>query len=285
MILIADAGATKTAWRIFDDKQIYLDLITGGIHPLFMGVKDIESELEKNILPFVNVEKIHRVYFFCAGCATPALQTRVYDAVSRFFPDSYVYVGSDLEGAALGIFGKSNGLICIIGTGSNAGSWNGEKIISQIPSLGYILGDEGSASWIGKQIVSHYYRKTLPDNLKKLFENFFSGDLDFVFRNVYHNPAANLFLAAVAEKFLQVQNDEFIDDLLSKAAQIFLETFVLPTNSLLPLGFVGSIAKINEKKLRQWAEYYGFDIVSIQVNPIEGLYHYYLKNYPSSNFE
>ncbi|MCX7696600.1 MAG: hypothetical protein N2Z72_02770 [Bacteroidales bacterium] len=284
MILIADAGATKTAWRIFDNKHIFLDQISSGIHPLFMNVRSIESEIEKNILPFVNTEKIERVYFYCAGCATPALQTKVYDAVSLFFPNAYVYVGSDLEGAARGILGNKEGLICIIGTGSNAGVWNGDRIISQIPSLGYILGDEGSASWIGRQIVSHYFRKTMPHYLRTIFEQYFSGDLDFVYKNVYQNPSANLFLSSVTEKFIQIK-DEFIEKILSQSARIFFETFVLPIEPILPLGFAGSIAKINESNIYYWAKHYNLDIISIQASPIEGLYEYYLNNYPMQHYE
>jgi N-acetylglucosamine kinase-like BadF-type ATPase len=275
MYLIADAGSTKTAWRLFFGEEILMDFTSRGIHPLFMSVKEIEDEISKNVLPFLNPEKISKVYFFGAGCTTSSLQTKVYDAISIYFPESYVYVGSDLEAAALSLFGKERGVACIIGTGANSALWDGNKIVQSVPSLGYILGDEGSATWIGKQLILSYYRGTMPPSFKEMFEEFFSGDVDYILKNVYRGNAPNLFLASITEKFIN-NEDSFIDEILMKAAQIFFETFIKPFPEKEPIGIIGSIAKINEIRLISLAHANNRKIVRIDKNAIEGLHKFFL---------
>lgn len=277
MNLIADAGSTKTAWRLFLGKEVIQDFTTNGINPLFMTQKEIEDEIEKNVLPFVQPEKVERVYFFGAGCSTHALQTKMYNALSLFFSEAYVMIGSDLEAAAMSLFGKTQGVACIIGTGSNAGFWDGNKIVYSIPSLGFILGDEGSATWIGKQLILAYFRKTMPSSLQDMFENYFSGDVDYLLKNVYHGEKPNLFLASITEKFIQI-NHAFIDQLLTDAANVFFDIFIKPFPLEEPIGFIGSIAKMMEKKLFDIAQSQHRRVIRIDKNAIEGLHQYFINH-------
>ncbi|MCK7533359.1 MAG: hypothetical protein MZV63_21170 [Marinilabiliales bacterium] len=46
------------------------------------------------------------------------------------------------------------GIACIIGTGSNSCYYDGREIASNVPPLGYILGDEGGGAVIGRKLVS-----------------------------------------------------------------------------------------------------------------------------------
>lgn len=85
------------------------------------------------------------------------------------FSRAFVHVELDLLGAARGLLGHSDGFVGILGTGANSGLFVGGKIVQNIDSLGYILGDEGSGCYIGKQLLSTYLRGYLPADLAKLF--------------------------------------------------------------------------------------------------------------------
>ena len=61
-----------------------------------------------------------------------------------------VMVYSDLLAAARSLL-KNEGIIGILGTGSNLAKYNGDSVIPFSTSLGYILGDEGSGNALGKR--------------------------------------------------------------------------------------------------------------------------------------
>ena len=71
---------------------------------------------------------------------------KVQEAVNSALPGIMVNVFSDLTGAARGLLGKNPGYICMIGTGSNSGYYDGRQITFNVLPLGFILGDEGSLS-------------------------------------------------------------------------------------------------------------------------------------------
>jgi N-acetylglucosamine kinase-like BadF-type ATPase len=47
-------------------------------------------------------------------------------------------------------------IVCILGTGSNSCYFDGENLKIELPSLGFLIGDEGSGSAIGKQLVRRF---------------------------------------------------------------------------------------------------------------------------------
>ena len=63
-----------------------------------------------------------------------------------------VHVTGDAESARAGAFLGAPGLVVIAGTGSAAYGWNGESSL-QAGGHGFLLGDEGSAYWIGRAAV------------------------------------------------------------------------------------------------------------------------------------
>ncbi|HEX6521230.1 MAG TPA: BadF/BadG/BcrA/BcrD ATPase family protein [Streptosporangiaceae bacterium] len=61
-----------------------------------------------------------------------------------------VRVTGDGEIAQLGAFGGGPGIVVIAGTGSAAVGWDGQRPLVQAGGHGFLLGDEGSAYWIGQ---------------------------------------------------------------------------------------------------------------------------------------
>ena len=84
-------------------------------------------------------------------------------------PSASVHVFSDLTGAARGLLGKEKGFICMIGTGSNSGYYDGRNIIANVPPLGFILGDEGSGAFLGKKLLADFLRGIMPQSLADEF--------------------------------------------------------------------------------------------------------------------
>jgi glucosamine kinase len=63
-----------------------------------------------------------------------------------------VHVTGDADTARCGAFLGAPGIMVIAGTGSGALGWDGERF-ARVGGHGFLLGDEGSAYWIGRQAV------------------------------------------------------------------------------------------------------------------------------------
>ncbi|MDR0799821.1 MAG: ATPase, partial [Dysgonamonadaceae bacterium] len=157
MILIADSGSTKTHWILAAADGALQSCVTRGINPFFLDKPAIINLLETEFM--LPKEAIAAVYFYGAGC-TPETIPGVIDALGTHFQSDTIEVHSDMLAAAHSLSRKEEGIVCILGTGSNSCHYDGEKIIDNVYSLGYVLGDEGSGAVLGKKLVADILRGT-----------------------------------------------------------------------------------------------------------------------------
>jgi N-acetylglucosamine kinase-like BadF-type ATPase len=281
--LIADSGSTKTAWRGFAGTEIFLEIETGGLNPVYLSEDSISSEVEKNLKPFINFNNVERMYFYGAGCHSTEMQMKLQNALSLFFPESILHIHSDMEGAAIGLFGRIPGIACIMGTGSNSCFWNGKIIEKSIPALGYIIGDEGSGAWMGKRIAADYLRGFLPEDLSLILERDYPTDLTFFLKQVYQNEFAGRFLASLAGKINHLQDHPYVLDIEREAIELFFRHHISRYDKNgIPIGFVGSIALNMKDLLIKYCQERGYVVTSVVSNPLDGIQEYLREElYPS----
>jgi len=273
--LIADSGSTKTAWRGFAGPEIFFEFETVGLNPVYLSEESISSEVDKNLKPFVNFSNVERLYFYGAGCHSTEMQMKLQNALSLYFPESILHIYSDMEGAAIGLFGRIPGIACIIGTGSNSCYWNGNTIERNIPALGYIVGDEGSGAWMGKRIAGDYLRGFLPEDLAAILEKDYPNDLTFFLKQVYQNEFAGRFLASLAGKINHLQEHPYVIDIEREAIETFFRHHISRyEKSSVPIGFVGSIALNMKDLLIKYCMEKGYIVSSVVSNPLDGIQEY-----------
>jgi N-acetylglucosamine kinase-like BadF-type ATPase len=169
MKLIADSGATKTDWCIGKSPTDCRIIQTQGINPFHQSEEHIRMVLSEELLPQLKKEEsITHIHFYGAGC-TPEKAILLKGILLTFFPQAEISVESDLLGAARSLCGKEKGIACILGTGSNSCEYDGEKIVSNVSPLGYILGDEGSGAVLGKRLVGDCLKRQLPEAICQAF--------------------------------------------------------------------------------------------------------------------
>ena len=86
------------------------------------------------------------------GLRSPAARARLAAELTRR-ADRPVHVTGDGETALLGAFGARPGIAVFAGTGSGATGWDGRRW-ARAGGHGFLLGDEGSAYWIGRAAVN-----------------------------------------------------------------------------------------------------------------------------------
>lgn len=280
MILIVDSGSTRSTWCGVVGNEVLFRFEMEGMNPLLTTEEIMEDEISRNLTPFLGVNKIDRIYFYGAGCADSSSQMKVQNVLSLFFPDAIISIGSDIEGAAWGSLGANSGIACILGTGSSSCYWNGHQISKMVPSLGYLLGDEGSGSWFGKHLLRDYLRGVLPDALSDAIQKRFPYELPSFYKKIYQEPYPNRFIAGFFEVLKAQESIDYSTQLINEGLQQFIDRHVKMYAGYrdLPIAFSGSVAFELQPQLQQLAKAEGFNIVSISRNPIDGLHHAILKD-------
>ena len=278
MILIADGGSTKVHWCLLTASGQFTDVYTDGINPLFQTSEAMRNSICNQLLPKISqllwVGTLTHVFFYGAGC-TPEKKIFVQRAIESVFKKAQVVVESDMLGAARGLLGRQSGVACILGTGSGSCYYNGENIEWNVPSLGYILGDEGSAAVLGKKLVSDLLKNQLGDDLKQAFFAEYETSMADIIEKVYRQPFPNRFLAKLSRFCAEHIDDERIYALVYDHFVQFIRRNLLQYQTDTPIGFVGSIAYYYRPILEKAMKAEGLLLGQILQDPIEGLKEYH----------
>jgi len=275
MILIADSGSTKTDWCVSNRGEQLQRIITSGLNPYFVSEDEIEREIRLSLLPKLQTHQFDAFYFYGSGC-TPEKIPMMHTVLNRCFEVKTSAVDSDLSGAARGAFGRTPGIVCILGTGSNSCYYDGEKIVSNVPSLGFILGDEGSGAALGKLLVSDLLKNQLPAGLKEKFLQEFDLTLGMIIERVYRRPFPNRFLASFSPFLLRNIEEPALRLLVFNGFRSFLTRNVMQYDyKRYPIRFIGSVAYYYREILEEAVLACGMQSGGVMRQPMEGLVKYH----------
>lgn len=285
MIYLAESGSTKTDAAILDDSGNEVTRVQHmGFNPYFHSSEFISRELSK--IPEVKqyADQISQVYFYGAGCSSPSLNQIVIDGLQPVFPDAEVHVDHDLKAAAYATYSGEPAVTCILGTGSNSVYFDGTDVQPSNSGLGFILGDEGSASDIGKKLITAYYYKTMPAEFRKEFEQAYNVAKDHVVRKVYQEDHANIYLAGFAPFASKHREHPFFYEMIFNVFKTFLQYHVLCFENArqVPVNFVGSVAFHLSDLLKDVLHLLDLKMGHVVQKPLEGLINYH-RNYVLSS--
>lgn len=274
-MLIADSGSTKTDWFFVGDEGFHTHKQTPGINPFYQDSKTIFESISQ--LP-ERVESPKEIYFYGAGCATFEKNKVVEDAIRQLYPDANIEINSDLLAAARALCGKEKGIACILGTGSNSCSYDGEEIIKNVSPLGYILGDEGSGAVMGRKLISDILKNQLPDNIIKAFFNSYDLTPHDILDRVYKQSFPNRYLAQFTHFIAAHLHEESIKEILLSNFKEFFKRNVAQyaQHKVLPIHFVGSIAFHFKQELIEVSDKLGYNLGKIEKSPVNGLIQYHI---------
>ena len=275
MILIADGGSTTCDWVVVDSSNatIIKQFQTEGINPFARTEEEIQALLATDVAPQVASYSIDRVYFYGAG-VTPEKGAVMTTLLSDIFADAEIMATSDMEGAARGTVADGDGIVAILGTGSNTTSYVNGKASDRVAALGYILGDEGSGAVLGKTLVSDIFKGVAPQYIVEQFEAEYGLSQADILEAVYRRKQPNRYLASFAKFLSSRLDDNYIYSLVEGCFESFVERNLLQYSQR-KLYAVGSVAQYFEPVLRRVVERAGFDLVGVVKSPMNGLVKYH----------
>lgn len=275
MLLIADSGSTKTNWSLIDGNSVVEEINTTGINPFYQDEIEISIELKKQLLPKIENQNIDFITFYGAGCSFPEKKAIVGNALGKHFQNTIIEVQSDLLGAARALFGKNEGIACILGTGSNSCYYDGHAIIQNVSPLGFILGDEGSGAVLSKTLVADCLKNQLPGHLSEKFMKQYNLTPAVILEHVYKQPFPNRYLAQFTPFLSENIDEPSILNIVNQNFENFFKRNIAQYPKNKNVGFIGSVAHHFSSILQKVAEEHHFTISKIVKNPMKGLIEYH----------
>lgn len=220
-----DGGGTKTKFVLYDeDGKVLQEIVDQSVHILTHDQKQCIHILRKN----VQILDPTFQALIIAGLAGYGNQKEIRKEIESICQEAfrgYQYLlYSDVQIAMIGALGGRNGIVVIAGTGSIAFSYlDGQT--QRCGGWGYQLGDEGSAYWIGQQLLLHYCRQVdgripktmLYDKIKEIYH--LQNDYDIIrFRHAFQNERNELAGLAKINTILALQGDSSAIQIYQQAA-------------------------------------------------------------------
>lgn len=280
MHLIIDSGATKTEYLFVNEGKICDRLIKEGININYINDNQLHEIIANSISSFSkeNIAQLKKISFYGAGCGNPLNVTRIESVLQIHFPQTILSVASDLLAACHALCGDQPGWVAILGTGSSSCLYDGKKISKIAPSLGFMIGDEGSGTHLGKLLITAYLWEELPLDLREELEKEYEISYPKVLEHLYQKPYPNRFLSSFAPFMLKNSHHPAIKELCKTSFSDFITRqyhYFQHDLSEKRLNIMGSVAFHFKDIIIEIAKEKGISIQRIIASPGEHLIDYY----------
>ncbi len=278
MVIIADCGSTKCDWLLVHGERDQQLENTVGFSPFFHTTTEIKEIIQTQLLSKIKPAEVEQVWFYGTGIHDEHRAEIVAAALRTVFPNAGVEVEHDLLASARATCKRSAGIACILGTGSNSCYYDGKKILDNVTSLGWLLGDEGSGTHLGKALLRAWFYRELPTDLNSAFNEAYPEGPNVIKDKIYEK-GANAYLASFTRFLGDHLQHPYIQRLVADSLGEFLDRHVTKYSGYqsVPVHFVGSIAHHFQQVLEKCMEERKLQLGVVIRKPIYPLAEYHLQ--------
>lgn len=281
MIAVVDSGSTKADWVLIKPNGEQVKMTTRGLNPFLNPPASLEKMVREDWDYLIDPLAVKEVFFYGAGCSDEKRCLQLEEGLGSVLSRAKFTVEHDLLASARALCHNEPGIACILGTGSNSCLYDGQSIVDNIPSLGYLAGDEGSGCHFGKQLLRTYYYREMPEELAQPFHDEYLRDKQLVWDRMY-GANANVYFASLSKYMSNHTLHPFIVSLLKNGFQEFIDRHVIKYKNVaeLPIHFVGSVAWHYSTHLKEVLSKRGLHPGQILQKPIDSLVTFHLNQIP-----
>lgn len=275
MKIVVDCGGTKGDWRFIARDGSVTNYESRGFSPVTQSMWDLE-QIIKIDLPLIE-DTVAEVHYYGTGVHSETIIHSMTSTLSHLLKANNVNVNTDLFAACRATCQNNHGIVAILGTGSASCLYDGKEIVDKIPSLGFIAGDEGAGSMIGKKILQSYFYREMPQKIQAAFEENYTLTREEMLENIYKRPGANSYLASFANFALTLKKEEFIHNIIIEEFDRFTLRHLskYENDGSVKCHFVGSIAWFLKEELELSLAKFGLQLGNIIRKPIDQLVAYH----------
>lgn len=281
MILIIESGSSKSDIIGIDNQgTIIIKSEILGLNPEILSNEQIVERILNSELKTSDYKQTERIFFYGAGCGTCKAKERLSESLNLLFRNAQITIYEDTFAACFACNPTlSEGVICILGTGSNCSYFDGQKLIQKVESLGYIIMDDAGGVSFGRKLLRAFYFNQMPEELQTKLQKMFNLEADAIKSNLYKSNNPNAYLASLARFVILHKKHPFINQLIHSEFQEFINNQIKQFDNYqqVPIHFVGSIAYFLQEELNAVAQKNKIKIGNIIQKPIEGLVKFHLE--------
>ena len=251
---------------------------TLGLNPEVLTREIIDERLANNFQLYKDRKTVSQIYFYGAGCGTLRLRNFLKDIFQAYFVNAGISVKEDTYAAVYATVDPGEqAIICILGTGSNCSYWDVDELFQKIESLGYIIMDDCSGNYFGRQLIRDYYHHKMPEKLAVSFAREYDLEPDVIKNHLYKQPNPNTYLATFARFLIRNREEAYSRELIRNGMQLFIDNNIKQYDKApqVPIHFVGSIAYYLQEELKSMLKENHLKAGKILRRPIEGLMEYH----------
>ena len=273
MKLIIDSGTTKTHLVLLEGKQITENFRTTGFNPYYTSTEAIKKLITTELPENMKTGEVENIYFYGTGCSTSANCSKVKTILQYFFKKATIETHHDLYGAAVALQKSREGIAAILGTGSNSCLWNGHEIIESVPSVGWLIGDEGSATYLGKVLLKAFLSGEMSGKITHAFYDHIGLDFEGALHKIYGEREPNRWISSLAPFASSHMENEEVRELVKKNFRDFLSAQIKKYSNYKEkeISFTGSIAWHFREILQEVLQEEKLHTGVILQQPMEGL--------------
>lgn len=276
MKIIVESGATKSDWRLVEDGTQTGQFLLSGMNVSSMSLESVLQTISEGISK-AGCSRLEGFYLYAAGVVTDEIRSVVVSHVRSLVDVDDVDFQNDMLAAARAACGHGKGIVAILGTGSNSCFYDGTGISQNVYAGGFILGDEGAGSALGKLFLADYLKGEVPEPLKSDFESSFAHTYPEIVANVYKSASPAGYLGTIAPFVASHYYDvPYAKELVDRNFCNFIRRSLMKYDyQSYPVGVVGGFGNANREKFSRLCEESGIRVSRYVPAPIEGLIDYH----------
>lgn len=278
MILLAQSYSLKTEWVLICKQGVVESSVSDGINPLFQSRIEISRILRLQLPPVFFTTKLNKIYFYGAGCSSAKMQNMVKIPLETQLKTPAI-ISDSLNGISRSLFQNKPGIACVLDTGSDSCFYDGTSIAKRVRSLGYMMGDEGSGTTLGKLFLADCLQNIAPKDLIEFFYEKSKIDPNEIIDYLYTTQFPNKILSVISYFLYENISHPYIYQLVCDNMRVFLKRNIFQYEDYFnyPIRFAGPTAKMYSTILRDVAQGIGIYIDSVVESPMKGLIKYHMK--------
>lgn len=277
-MLVAESGSTKTEWRLISDGKVQQEFNSPGINPNVLESEAIEEIFRNAFGSHLTNLNVGEVYFYGAGIGSNTQKGIIRGLLQKILPGVTIYVEHDILAAARSTL-RDEGIICILGTGSNSAYHKNHELISSLGGHGYVFGDEGSGMDLGKHLVKGILQDDFPPEVKNHLEKELGKSAYDTKIRIMHSSKPNVRMAELAKLVGEMIHVPEIDKMVTDRFTAFLDTTVCryPNFENIYADFVGSVAFFFNDQLAKACERRNVRLGQIVKDPVNKLVEWHIQ--------
>ncbi len=231
-VIGVDGGGTKTEFVLLDFSGSVIGRAKGdSTNYQAIGGKKLKEELLKGFTTLVNStnvssNKINQIFLGLAGAGRESDRKEIIALFSDTEFEQKIAVDSDAMVALAGAFGTGPGIIIISGTGAICFGKSKSGEIVRAGGWGYLLGDEGSGYFIGREAIIAALKdrdgRGEKTNLRSSLEKHFNlSSIDQIIPHIYQNRIDRVAIADLAPIVFEqaIKGDNIAEEIIRRTGK------------------------------------------------------------------